>query len=201
MSPFIIRPESSVHKNIKLLAITGLPIMLTYSAYFLCRLIKLLHDCEKQEFSPRQIKNDTFISLTFGAQEAQQPRDSFSGHRWYQGPCLHIFCEANTWYYYITHQWYQGPCLHIMNLINDIRGLVSIYSVTQNYSVFLDIDPVYITDLCMAFLWRTSDEPPSALSNRNLAASSEDMRPIFFCTASKHRMVARLVSMTTSSWK
>ena len=120
MSPFIISPESSVHKNIKLLAITGLPIMLTYSAYFLCRLIKLLLDCEKQEFSLRQIKNDTFISLTFGAQEAQQPRDSFSGHRWYQGPCLHIFCEANTRYYYITHQY---------------QGLVSIYSVTQNYRI------------------------------------------------------------------
>jgi hypothetical protein len=55
------------------------------------------------------------------------------------------------------------------------------------------------TDLCIAFLCRTSDDPPSELSSRNLAASSDDMRPIFFCTASKQRIVPRFVSMTTSS--
>ena len=74
--------------------------MLTYSAYFLCRLIKLLLDCEKQEFSPPQIKNDTFSPLP-----SEHKRHSNHG----------ILFQA----------------------IDDIRGLVSIYSVKQTQGIII----------------------------------------------------------------
>lgn len=53
--------------------------------------------------------------------------------------------------------------------------------------------------LCMALRWMTSEVPPSVLSSRNLACSSADMRESFFCTDSSTRIVARLVSKTTSN--
>ena len=55
--------------------------------------------------------------------------------------------------------------------------------------------------LCMAFLCMISDVPPRQLSNRNLAASSADIRFSFFCTASRTRIDERFVSMTQSNWK
>lgn len=55
--------------------------------------------------------------------------------------------------------------------------------------------------LWSAFRWMTSDVPPRVLSKRNLACSSADNRESFFCIASKTRIVARLVSRTTSSLK
>lgn len=55
--------------------------------------------------------------------------------------------------------------------------------------------------LWSAFLWMTSEVPPRVLSKRNLACSSADKRESFFCIASRTRIVARLVSKTTSSLK
>lgn len=52
----------------------------------------------------------------------------------------------------------------------------------------------------MARRWITSDVPPRQSSNRNFSWSSGAMRESFFCTLSNTRIVARLVSKTTSNY-
>lgn len=46
----------------------------------------------------------------------------------------------------------------------------------------------------------TSDVPPRQSSNRNFSWSSGAIRESFFCTLSNTRIVARLVSKTTSNY-
>lgn len=53
--------------------------------------------------------------------------------------------------------------------------------------------------LCTALRWTTSEEPPSVLSSLKRSCSSADMRDSRRCTVSRARIVARLVSSTTSS--
>jgi hypothetical protein len=52
----------------------------------------------------------------------------------------------------------------------------------------------------MARRWITSDVPPRESSSRNFSCSSGAIRDSFFCTLSRTRMVARLVSRTTSNY-
>lgn len=52
----------------------------------------------------------------------------------------------------------------------------------------------------MARRWITSDVPPRQSSSRNFSWSSGAIRESFFCTLSNTRIVARLVSRTTSNY-
>lgn len=52
----------------------------------------------------------------------------------------------------------------------------------------------------MARRWITSDVPPRQSSRRNFSWSSGAIRDSFFCTLSNTRIVARLVSRTTSNY-
>ncbi|TNN58823.1 hypothetical protein EYF80_030972 [Liparis tanakae] len=55
--------------------------------------------------------------------------------------------------------------------------------------------------LWMALRWMTSEEPPIELSSLKRSCSSADMRDILRCTVSRARIVERLASSTTSSWR
>lgn len=96
--------------------------------------------------------------------------------------------------------------IHELIKILNIMHVIHLFSTMGTHTVGFFLRPSMMSwprspyILWIALRWMTSEDPPKVLSSLKRSCSSADIRESLCWTDSSARIVARLVSNTTSSW-